>query len=338
MIGRRRVSRWRVVGGVFAAAAALTMVAGALWYKSGSVTDGVAMLSGEGFGEGVMVSDGTNSRTLVARGALQAGERVVASETGWGTIDLQTGSRLVVEHSSAVLIDRADQIQRFALDRGSLRADVAKLHKGERFVISTADTEVEVRGTSFRVWVAPADPTCFVVSQTRVAVYEGVVRVRHGSQEVEIARGGHWPDCGQPLAARTTPPHAVAEEPPMARISRESPRPVRPRSVSMPIPMEAAAPSVEEMPTPASTLAAQNRLFRGANIAARRGQNRAALAMYQRLEDLYPDGPLAEPSVVERFRLLKSEDAKAARDLAERYLARFPAGFARSEARELSRR
>jgi outer membrane protein assembly factor BamD (BamD/ComL family) len=60
--------------------------------------------------------------------------------------------------------------------------------------------------------------------------------------------------------------------------------------------------------------------------------------MYQRLEDLYPDGPLAEPSVVERFRLLKSEDAKAARDLAERYLARFPAGFARSEARELSRR
>jgi hypothetical protein len=338
MIRRRRVRRWRVMGGVFAAAATLTMVAGAYWYKNKSVTDQVASLSGEGFGRGLIVSDGTSSRILVARGALQAGEHVVTSETGWGTIDLHTGSRLVVEHGSDVLIDRADQLQRFALDRGSLRADVAKLHKGERFVISTADTEVEVRGTSFRVWVASPDPTCSVLSQTRVAVYEGVVRIRHGAHEVEIARGGYWPDCGQPLAASATAPHAVAEQPTMPRSSRESPRPIRLRSVPMPVPAESAAPAVEETPAPASTLAAQNQLFRGANTAARSGQIRAALAMYQRLETLYPDGPLAEPSLVERFRLLKSADAKAARQLAERYLAKFPAGFARSEARKLGAR
>jgi outer membrane protein assembly factor BamD (BamD/ComL family) len=85
-------------------------------------------------------------------------------------------------------------------------------------------------------------------------------------------------------------------------------------------------------------LAAQNLLFGGANLAARKGQIRAAAAMYRRLETLYPDGPLAEPSMVERFRLLRSEDKEAARELARRYLAKFPAGFARSEARELGTR
>ncbi|HEX7598083.1 MAG TPA: FecR domain-containing protein, partial [Polyangia bacterium] len=342
MIGKRRQRRARVLG-IFAAAAALVLVAGLAALDrlhSTSSPDRVAMLTGEGFGKGMTVMGEAGPRTLMARAALQPGERLVASDAGWGTVDLKTGSRLVLERGSEVLIERADRSQRFALARGSLRAEVAKLKTDERFVVTTADAEVEVRGTSFRVWVAPAQPGC--ASQTRVAVYEGVVQVRHGSEAVLLTRGSHWPQGCEPGANPVAP-----TEP--AKISVKAPvvhRPAHPRPVaSVPTDLVAEAPAVEPMPkvvpsvpSVPSTLAVQNQLFAEATAAARSGHTRTALSMYERLESLYPDGPLAESSMVARLRLLRGQDGEAARAVARRYLSRFPTGFARSEAQGLSPR
>ena len=84
----------------------------------------------------------------------------------------------------------------FDLAGGSLKADVAKLAPDERFVVETADTEVEVRGTSFRVSVVPLDATCGDGTTTRVAVYEGMVAVRRNGREEIVSKGEEWPDGG----------------------------------------------------------------------------------------------------------------------------------------------
>jgi hypothetical protein len=241
---------------------------------------------------------------------------------------------LVLERSSEVLIEQADKVQRFALARGGMRAEVAKLHAGERFVITTGDAEVEVRGTSFRVWVVPPDPGCAVTSQTRVAVYEGVVRVRHGADEVVLTRGSRWPQgCGE----AGTAPAVDTPKIPATAITPAAPRPrLRSPAPAAPI-LEAPAPEPAR-PVATSTLAQQNELFAGATSAARNGRVRAALEMYERLETRYPDGPLVESSMVERLRLLRVQNEESARELARRYLFKFPSGFARSEAQKLTAR
>jgi hypothetical protein len=341
MIWKRRQRRARAAG-IFAAAAAVVLVAGLAAFEhinssSSSSSDRVAMLTGEGFGKGMTVMGEAGSRTLMARAALRPGERLVASDAGWGTVDLKTGSRLVLERGSEVLIERADRSQQFALARGSLRVEVAKLKPDERFVVTTADAEVEVRGTSFRVWVAPPQPGC--ASQTRVAVYEGVVQVRHGAEAVVLTRGSHWPQGCEPgptPAAPTEPPNTVVNAPMVHRPAR--PRPVASAPTELVAEAPAVAPMSKVVPSVPSTLAVQNQLFAEATAAARGGRSRAALSMYERLETIYPDGPLAESSMVERLRLLRGQDGEAARALARRYLSRFPNGFARSEAQMLSTR
>ena len=101
--------------------------------------------------------------------------------------------------------------------------------------------------------------------------------------------------------------------------------------------LEAPAPEPAR-PVATSTLAQQNELFAGATSAARNGRVRAALEMYERLETRYPDGPLVESSMVERLRLLRVQNEESARELARRYLFKFPSGFARSEAQKLTAR
>ena len=60
-----------------------------------------------------------------------------------------------------------------------------------------------------------------------------------------------------------------------------------------------------------------------------------AIRLFSRLIDTYPDGPLAEGAMAQRMRLLRSVDPEGAARAAAQYLARFPGGFARAQARQL---
>jgi ferric-dicitrate binding protein FerR (iron transport regulator) len=372
MIFARRARRARVTS-VVAAAAAVVLLAGYAGLHSrikGTQPLALAM-TGEGFGPGVSVVGRTGTRALQARGSLSAGERIVTSETGWGAIDLSTGTHLLLERQSELAIRRADVEQRFVLGRGSVRADVAHLRPGERFIIATVDAEVEVRGTSFRVSIVPSP--CAGASQTQVAVYEGLVRVRHGSREFAVARGETWalgcPEEPVRGEARTEAPGVTRHAEPIAKPvivkpvivksaaldTRESPRSVSP-TPSAPLrteetarvpsralaPQESlpseSAPRLEPAPRPVgaiSVLALQNQMFSEAEAAQRAGDHRRALSAFERLEERYPDGPLAESSMVERLRILRVENPRAAVALARTYLSRFPSGFARVEAQAI---
>ena len=59
------------------------------------------------------------------------------------------------------------------------------------------------------------------------------------------------------------------------------------------------------------------------------------LSEFDRLLSRYPSGPLAESASVERMRLLKTVAPERATASAREYLARYPTGFARTEAESL---
>ena len=86
----------------------------------------------------------------------------------------------------------------------------------------------------------------------------------------------------------------------------------------------------------ASALEAQNDLFAAAVRAKREGQNALAATLFARFIRVYPDSSLFESALVQQMRLLAMGDPRAAASAAVRYLARFPDGFARDEARRLA--
>ena len=88
-------------------------------------------------------------------------------------------------------------------------------------------------------------------------------------------------------------------------------------------------------PLSQSELAAQNDLFASAVHAKRRGQGSQAVRIFERLGRLYPTGPHAESAAVQRMKLLVVVDRDAARRAASEYLSRYPAGFARVDARQI---
>jgi ferric-dicitrate binding protein FerR (iron transport regulator) len=241
---------------------------------------------------------------------LGEGSHVVAAAEGRAVLSFSTGTKLTLEEGGDLTIVDEAAMELFTLSGGSLRADVAKLSAGQRFVVRTGDAEIEVRGTSFRVGVAPRDAQC--ATTTRLTVFEGVVVVRAAEGETRVAAGESWPrGCGSADPAAS--PRLVARGP--------SPTVDRERH-----------PVVD----PASTLAAQNDAYQRALAAKRRGATDEALAGFDRLLSLYPAGPLAESATVEKMRLLSSRDRASASAVAKRYLAAYPAGFARAEAEAIS--
>jgi hypothetical protein len=194
--------------------------------------------------------------------------------------------------------DEATQILRLAA--GSVDLHVTKVSADHRFLITTPDAEVEVRGTKFRVSIGPADPTCSEDALTHLVVTEGAVVVRHAGAEKRVNAGEQWPgDCIAPV-------EVAAPSPPM--------------------PPPAITASV------ASSLAEQNDLFAEAIVAKRSGESRVALTTFDRFLAMFPSSPLAQSAAVERMRLLRSAQSPRAVGAARQYLARYPSGFARAEA------
>jgi hypothetical protein len=282
----------------------------------------------------------------------------VAPESGDVQIGTPQGTLLTLESGGTLTVTESTETQRFALLRGAVRARVAKLAPGERFLINSADAEIEVHGTQFRVALVEEDPTCPGQPMTRVSVTEGVVSVRAGGQEIRLHPGEQWPKgCAAgaraPQATRLWRPPHVASSKPWASVFRVAPpapaeAPVPPPEAPAPSPLAAtpvavppvqspAAPAPSVVPQPPvapSQLQAQNDLFAAAMRAKKVGREMDAIRYLSRLLRLYPQGQLAESALVQRMRLLAAGDAAAGAEAATEYLARYPDGAARSEAEQ----
>jgi hypothetical protein len=265
-------------------------------------------------GSGAIVAAPGSSAPAVAGHALRAGSRLIVDPSAGATLSLSTGTHLEVEPGSQLSVIENSRAQIFALNAGSLRADVAKLASNERFIVRTADAEVEVRGTSFLVNVVASDPACGAGTTTRVTVFEGVVTVRSAGKEEHIAHGEHWPQSCRRSPALTNSARGSSKHPPKADAPLGAP----------PTPASAKPPS--------STLAEENDLFAEGMLARRHGNVRLAVEKMDLFLARYPASHLTESATAERMRLLGVLDPTSAAAAARHYLQRYPSGFARTDA------
>jgi FecR protein len=236
--------------------------------------------------------------------------------------------------STSFRVDSQGKSERFSLERGELVAHVAKLADGNRFVVDTPDARIEVRGTSFRLRVLDAAETCGGGSRTRLSVTEGLVEVRGAAGPGDsVAAGEHWPrDC----ASHELRPISKADAASSAAADASAHTPPTPRSATLAGSRAAASPSRPPSDVPEgqrSFLAAQNDLFAQGVALRRQGDVGGALRTFNELIRRFPSSPLAENAMVERLRMLMARGDASRADEAERYLARYPRGFAVQEAR-----
>jgi len=254
-----------------------------------------------------------------SRRGLDAGQSIVAPAGAPTSVVLASGTQIALDEKSMLECRDNTSTQRFALLRGGAHLHVAKLRDGERFVVDTPNTEVEVRGTVFGVRIEPATAAC--TARTTVNVDEGRVEVRTGATHTALLPGERW----------TSPCEAPRAE------THEDEAPPRPGATLVAPPHAPRAARATEAARDGSALSEQNDLYAAAEAARRGGRANDALAAYSRLLARFPNGQLAESALVERARLLAPGNPTSARTEAERYLARFPAGFARGEMEALAR-
>lgn len=323
--GRARRRTALLTGAVTMSAAAL--IALAAWPR-GTAPDGASVsISVATAGRGAAVQRHGAPEPISSGVELSAGQRLETSQDGGATLRLSTGTNLVLSGRTSFRVDSQGRTEKFSLERGELTAHVAKLSDGSRFLITTPDAEVEVRGTRFRLGVVEAAEACGGGSRTRLEVTEGWVEVRaRGGGGERISVGDRWPrDCLPEAARRAEPPAMASVEATPSAHHRNS----------LPV---AAPPSP---PAPASTLgqesslALQNDLFAQGVALRRQGDVSGALRAYGELISRFPSSPLAENAMVDRMRLLAPTADPRAKAEAQRYLARYPSGFAAKEARRL---
>lgn len=307
--------RWlvRSSSGVLAAAACMVAYFG---YRAATqprtLAHAAVTVTGETLsGEVMAVHDGREV-PLSPGLSFVAGDRVVAKAQSRARLELSTGTKVLVEDGGDLAIVERGQAQVFALSVGAMRADVAKLTVGERFIVRTPDAEVEARGTSFRLARIPGG-SCPQDIVTRLSVLEGVVSARALDHEDRIGAGQEWTAPCPVSSSAVVPPAAL----PIAEVAPTMPDPHAAAS--------AQAPKLQSI----------NDLFAEAMDAKRRGDKRQALATLVRLETQHPGSPLAESATVERLKILAILDPSAAATVARSYLAKYPDGFARSLAESI---
>ena len=283
-------------------------------------------------GTGAQLLTSSGSEALRGGAALPLGGRLVANPDGGAALRLSTGSELAIEQNANLLFSEAGATEHFVLSQGGLLAHVAKLHTGERFIVSTPDAEVEVHGTVFRVTVVEPDATCVEGGRTRVEVREGVVEVRgQNGKGTFVHPGERWP-------ARCAPASAAQPDKPSPSEAPSPPsQPERPHAAGVSPLAKPANDALARVDEPATLAAralakAQNDLFSQGLAARRGGDSAGAAAKFQALLTQYPASPLAENAAAERMRALAASNPAAAARAARAYLARYPRGFAASDA------
>jgi len=276
-----------------------------------------------------------DGRDIVPGGLFQAALHSSAQ------VQFDSGTRMVLDANTAIVYNEGTAVHRFSLSQGSVRLQVAKLSKGQRFLLNAPDVEVEVRGTVFNVHVVEPSSGCGQRSQ--VSVEEGVVEVRSATEHQTLQAGGRWTsDCATQRENSSSPSAGTGDIRSSVHAPITARRPMTPDLLSTAstrnsVETEAAEVVVPklETPEPKSALALQNDLYARASAARNSGHAPEALALYKQLVVQFPSSALVESAYVQRMRLLaRMHDSRATTE-AKRYLDRFPEGFARSEAQVL---
>jgi hypothetical protein len=223
------------------------------------------------------------------------------------------------------------------LASGTVDVHVPPMSAGHTFSIRTPDAEVTVHGTTFTVEVVPADllaardaKSAAREPATRVRVTMGIVSVSSAGRETFLTAGMEWPPAPEPKTAD-----------PSAAPATGSTAPTEPSTSAAPSAARTTARATHHEATPAaaskSRLGEENQLLSTAIAASRNGDYARAAATLSDLLRRFPGSTLAQEAHVERFRALAGggDRAGAARE-ARQYLALYPDGFAREEAKALA--
>jgi ferric-dicitrate binding protein FerR (iron transport regulator) len=281
-----------------------------------------------------------NGREVVPGGVMQAdlGRPV--------RVDFDSGTHLALDGNTMLAYDEGTSNHRFSLSRGSVHLEVAKLKKGQRFLLNTVDAEVEVRGTVFDVTVLDTSNGC--EQRTRVSVKEGLVEVRTAGELRSLRAGEAWTaECS--AVERVVASSATSNSSSNVKPNLKAEVTLDPRAKRGPPAVETqpdtrtslaanpvgSAVSAQGEAQPASDLAKQNDIYARASVERNQGHSAEALALYKQLIARYPSSALVESAIVQRIRLLRRSDRAEAKLEASRYLLQFPKGFARAEAEAL---
>jgi hypothetical protein len=253
-----------------------------------------------------------------------------AQETRTGTLENGAEVRLSggTELTVSALVSGADEL---VLDRGRVDLTVPKLGLGHTLSVTTPDSTVTVRGTRFSVEVVIEESH----PVTSVTVTQGSVWVRQGDARLVLEAGSRWssraPQPSAPSAASAANAAPTAVSSPALTHAEVAPGKLTSPGSASPTPDPVSPPAAD-----ASTLAQENDLYAAASRASREGNEALALSSLNSLLSRYPNSPLAQNARVDRFRALaRSGRAQEAVAQARRYLADYPNGFARDEAKAL---
>ena len=318
---RARRRRLFAVGGAVAAAAALVLAAQLLKPKP---TQAVS-IDASALGKGAAIGQGVGEHPLGAHAAMEPGQHIETPVEGGASLRLSTGTSIDLGGHTSFRVDSQGAVQRFSLHTGQLSAQVAKLASLQRFIVDTPDAEVEVRGTRFLLRVLEQAEQCGAGTRTRLEVTEGVVEVRAaGIGAVDVKAGQSWPaDCGNAPVPGAAP---ALERAASSSTAASAPK-------HEPLQRGSASANDDSASERESALAAPNDLFAEGVARRRQGDISGALRAYRTLLRRFPNSPLAENALVERMRLLTG--SAEARVEANRYLARYPQGFAVTEAQRV---
>jgi hypothetical protein len=232
---------------------------------------------------------------------------------------LAAAPTVTVRGDGAIWSERAQSgTKELVLERGTLWIRVDSSTRAGRLLVLLPDGELEDTGTTFTVSAEHG-------KTTRVAVEEGSVILRiRGQTPVVIEAGKAWPFEPPP----TTPVHARSAAPVEAVPSAAPPPPAR----SAPSPR--APTSAPAASAPAGDPSAD---FRAAMALLNAGSAEAAGAFGRFLAE-HPRDPRAEDAAYLRIiAFQRSGDSAATKGAALAYLRRYPKGFRRAEAEQLSR-
>ena len=221
---------------------------------------------------------------------------------------------------------RTGGVERVQLDEGAIDLRVRPLTQGERFLVATADAEVEVRGTAFHVEAHHRHIAA-------VSVAEGTVEVRYAGALVVLHAGqswtppGAWSDATPAPSAAPAPGESPTTDPAAApRVAAAAPP--HPRPAGAPRDAAATAPGSGDPPAKA---------FVEGMAAIARGDYAAGAEKLDAYRAAHPgDARAADAAYMTVLALQRAGRREAAAAAARRYLAAYPNGDRRAEMRAIA--
>lgn len=329
----------------------------ALLQKAAALAPGKTTSPGRNWAMGVLLAA---AAIIVgfAGGTFHGASNQVAVALHLGALPkVESGSKLGFHPSDDARFtrNRAANLDELTLEHGTIDIKLPKIEEGKRFVVRTADAQIEVRATAFRVEAEKG-------KIRSVAVEQGTVEVQYAGFTAVIPSGGSWratpestePDKPAPKTENDVKtPVDNAPEPPIRAVLNTTSAPkttsktVLPRDdepnlldapdklAPEPAPVVAAPISPAPAPTPAAPSVA-SRTFAEAMAAMRRGDYAGSADKLEQFAETHAgDARADEADYLRAIALQRAGKKDAAIAAAKRYLATRPKGAHRADAAKI---